>query len=95
MKIQNYIEKVAMPEGVTCKSQGEIISIKGPLGEVTKEFKMPALKFSIENNSVVISCDKFGAYEKEKFFTVLAHLKNMINGTQNGYVYMLKVSLID
>jgi large subunit ribosomal protein L6 len=91
MKIKNYTEKIEIPTGVTLKLTGSTISLKGPLGEVTKVFKMPAIDFSSEGNSVVLKIEKFGVYQREQLNTIKAHVKNMIHGCQNGNNYLLKI----
>jgi large subunit ribosomal protein L6 len=91
MKQTNFKEKIEIPADVEFSLGGRIISLKGSKGEVLKEFKMQGFDFNKEGNSLLISCAKYRSRDNEKFFTIKAHIKNMINGVNEGYTYKLKV----
>lgn len=91
MKTINFKDKIEIPSEVQFELVGRRVTIKGPVGEVSKVFKMPMLKFSKEGNLLSIECKKYGKYEKEKLYTVRAHIKNMIQGSKENYLYKLKI----
>lgn len=91
MKQRNFKEKIEIPKGVELKLDGSEVTLKGSAGEVTKLFKMPAFSFTNEGNSLVVACDVYGVRDKQKFFTIKAHIKNLIQGCQEGYTYKLKI----
>jgi len=91
MKIKEFKEKVEVPEDVELAVAGSKVTVKGPNGEVTKEFKMPRFEFSSEGKNLVVSCKDYNIYDKRNFFTVKAHLKNLAKGVQEGYTYNLKI----
>jgi large subunit ribosomal protein L6 len=90
MKQKNFKGAIEIPAGIELKVDGSKVTLKGKLGEVTKVFSMPAFRFSREGAMLVVSCDKYGIYDHEKFMTVKAHLRNMIKGCNEGYLYKLK-----
>lgn len=91
MKIREFKESIACPEGVTLAVTGRTVKMTGKNGECSKEFKMPRFVFSQENNNVVITCKDYNFYDKRNFLTVKAHLGNMIKGVQEGFEYKLKI----
>ncbi|MFT4343173.1 MAG: 50S ribosomal protein L6 [Candidatus Woesearchaeota archaeon] len=91
MKKENFMEKIAAPEGVTVAVNGTTVSVSGSKGEVTKIFRMPRFSFSVENNALVVSCKKYSVYDRCNFMTLTAHLSNMFTGVQEGYEYELKI----
>ena len=91
MKQLNFKEKIEIPEGIELKVDGSKVILKGSAGEVSKLFKMPSFSFVNEGNSLVVACDFYGVRNKQKFFTIKAHIKNMIKGCQEGYIYLLKI----
>lgn len=91
MKTKNFNEKLEIPEDIELELDGSTVKLKGKSGEVSRYFKMPGFKFANEGNSIVVSIDKYGVYENEKFKTIQAHIKNMIQGIQEGFVYKLKI----
>ena len=93
MKIKSLIEDVAVPEGNDIFINDKILKIKGPKGELIREFSEPLIGINVENHNVVIKSLARSLKKKDKrnFRTIRAHIKNMINGVNKGYVYKLKV----
>jgi len=81
---------VSIPSGITLTAEKKgarsiVVSVNGPKGKSTKEFKMLGLDISVSGNTVSIT----GAC---KFVNTLqAHINNMINGVANGYSIKMKV----
>jgi large subunit ribosomal protein L6 len=88
---RKFEEKIEIPQGIQIALDGNKVTLKGKLGEVSKIFKMPMFKLRIDGNNLVVSCERYTTYEHEKFRTIQAHIRNMIKGCQEGYTYMLKV----
>ncbi|MBS3159646.1 50S ribosomal protein L6 [Candidatus Woesearchaeota archaeon] len=85
--------KIKIPENIQITITGPIIKIKGPKGEIEKKLLNPHIEFKIENNELVIICTNKKIKKENKMFTntYRAHIKNMINGVIEGYIYRLKV----
>lgn len=83
-------ETVTLPEGVTATSADGIITVKGPQGEVVKAMKHPKVKIEVDGH-VIFSAVKATKREKTQIFTYRAHLRNMIKGVQEPYVYKVKI----
>ena len=84
-------QKIEMPSGVTAAVANEILTIKGPKGEVSKELKYPLITLKAADNSVLISCSKGTKRQKRVINTFVANVKNMVQGVQEPYQYLLKI----
>jgi len=93
MKIKSLIEDVVVPEGNNISISDKVLKIKGPKGELIREFSEPLIGVNVENHKIVIKSLARNLKKKDKrnFRTIRAHIKNMINGVNNGYIYKLKV----
>jgi large subunit ribosomal protein L6 len=91
MNIKNHKETIIVPESVKLSLNKKIVTVKGEKGEVSKEFKMPRFVFNTEGNKLIITCNGYNVYDRRNFCTIKAHIKNMVHGVNNGYVYYLKI----
>jgi len=87
--------EVEIPEDIEVRLEGErVIIVKGPLGEVRKDFSKVPIKFKIEDNKV-----KYEIYRKgKKGFALINTIKSRINnlfiGVTKGFTYKMKVFYI-
>ena len=84
-KIMSRIGKkeIIIPSGVEVKKDGDVLSVKGPLGELSRSFKGD-LDILIENNIIKVSPKK----ELENLAlwgTFASHISNMIDGVTKGF----------
>jgi large subunit ribosomal protein L6 len=82
---------VQVPEGVTVSLEGRTLSVKGKLGETTKDFKKVNVNLAVQGKSVLIT--PFSEKKKDNVVvnTVLSIIDNMITGVTKGFVYKVKV----
>ena len=73
---------LTLPEGVTITTEGNIVTVKGPKGELSTEIK-ENIKVKVEGNEVTIErkSDEF----KNFHGTANANINNMIIGVTKGY----------
>jgi len=82
--------KIEVPSEVEVKVEGKIVSVKGPKGELKREFKHKNIKIVNEEGLAVVA--KQGTKrEKKNVFTITSHIKNMIEGVTEGFNYKLKI----
>jgi len=92
MTIAGKIEStIAIPGGVSVSQKGNILSVKGTKGELSRNFAHPRVKVVIGEGKVTVSCDYPRIKEKAMVGTYLAHLRNMFRGVTQGYEYHMKV----
>ena len=82
---------IEIPGGVTASLQGRMLSLKGKLGEASKNFDKIGVNITVEGNRVVIS--PFSKKKKDNVIinTVSSIVNNMVTGVTKGYTYRLKV----
>jgi len=83
---------IAVPQGVEVKIEKDILRVKGPKGEVARPFPHKSVEVKAESNKVIISPKDKSSQTKTLVGTFNSHIKNMIAGVQNPYVYKLKVA---
>ncbi|HEU5114426.1 MAG TPA: 50S ribosomal protein L6 [Candidatus Paceibacterota bacterium] len=79
---------ITIPEKTTVAVNGQTVSVKGPLGEISRDFK-PGISFAIDNGAVTVSLNRPEDYVL--WGTYASHLKNMIKGVNQGFVKKLIV----
>ncbi len=85
-------EEVPIPEGVSVEINGKEVRVKGPKGEVARDFSFArSVRILKEDNKVIV--ESYFAKRKQKAVTysIAAHIQNMIDGVTKGYRYKLKI----
>lgn len=80
---------VEIPEGIEVNVANRTITVKGPKGELHREFPKEFVSITKKGNSVVI----LGKANKTKPIvgTFKSHITNMIKGVQEEFVYKMRV----
>lgn len=84
-------ETMETPENIEVSIEGNMVKVKGAQGENKKKFDLKNLKLHKEGNSLKIECKMATKKEKKRINTLLAHLKNMMDGVSNKFEYQLKI----
>lgn len=91
MTIAGKIEStIAIPDGVSVSIDGNTVKVKGPRGELSRNFAHPSVNVAIGKDNLTVSCEYPSIREKAMVGTFHAHLRNMFRGVTNGYTYTLK-----
>ena len=88
---QEIMAEVEAPASVKIAKEGNILSIKGKLGTVKKDFtKIPAT-LTVEGNKVTIK--PYGSRKRDLAVTHTARsiIESMVKGVEKGYTYKLKI----
>ena len=91
MSTNEHISTLEIPEGISVTLEERIMSVKGKLGTVKKDFtKLPAF-LTIETN--ILKIEPYGKRRKDFAISKTAQsiVNNMIKGVQNGYKYKMKI----
>ena len=81
---------IAIPEKTEVTYSAGTITVKGPLGQLTKEFR-PEIEVKIENSEVTLTPSRSSLDVMALWGTYGSHLKNMIAGVHTPYVKKLIV----
>ena len=85
------VHAVDLVKGVTATVDGRVLSVKGPLGTVKKNFNKIHVNIGIDSGKVQIT--SFSAKKKDVVSsnTVSSLVRNMVTGVTEGYLYRMKV----
>lgn len=75
---------ILIPEKVTVTVTGSHVSVKGPLGEISRDFR-PEVTITLENNTLTVAPKGTSIATKAHTGTTVAHLKNMIKGVATPF----------
>lgn len=88
---QDLKREIALPEKVFAELKGAVLEIKGPKGEVKRDFFHPKVKVIIDKSKIIVSSSRATKKEKMALSTFTAHLKGMVKGVVEPFQYKLKV----
>lgn len=83
-------KKIDLPKGVEVSQDGNVVTVKGPKGTVSREIS-PLIKMTVNDNEV--SFDRSGNDNRLRSLhgTTRANVNNMVEGVVNGYTKNLKL----
>ncbi|MET1159413.1 MAG: 50S ribosomal protein L6 [Thermoprotei archaeon] len=86
------VEEVEIPEGVDIEINGLVVTVKGPKGELRRDFSHArGVIIRKENNKVLVETYFANRRKKALVGTIASHIENMIKGVTKGYRYKLKI----
>lgn len=85
MRTINSNQAVKIPKGVSAKVSARIVTIRGPRGKLTRDFRHLAMDIRMINRKKVLVEKWFGAKKEiAAVRTVCSHIDNMIKGELNS-----------
>ena len=88
---EDLIREIELYEGVTANLEGNLLKIKGPQGEVQREFLHPKMDINLEENKVILTVIKGTKREKTILGSFQSHIRNMVSGVRENHLYKLKI----
>lgn len=83
-------KQVEIPEGIEARQEGTSITVKGPKGELSRDFRHPKVRTELKGGVVKFLSDD----ERKKTVALLgtfsAHVTNMVAGVTSGWECKLK-----
>ncbi len=83
-------KEIEIPKGIEV-TLGEIITIKKGKNVISKKLCYPTLEIKKEENKIIIIPKGFTKKEKKIINTFRSHLKWMLKGVEEPYVYQVKI----
>ena len=90
LKLDRIEHNVIIPEGVTATIDGDVVTITGPKGSLSREFASPRHDIFHEGGALLVRIDLPRRKERALAGTWNAHLNNMVKGVTDGFTYTLK-----
>ncbi len=94
MSVQVVENTVEIPENVQLTLDGRKITVQGPKGTIIKDFTHTKLNMSAEGGNLKLSIENPRRTEAALVGTISAHVKNMIKGVTQGWVYKMKIVFV-
>lgn len=91
MRPKKLEDKVIIPQGIDVSQEGKVFRVKGPKGEQTRKLSHRGVVVTKNANEFVFTAANPTKREKKALYTMVSHLRNMIEGAKSGFVYKLKV----
>lgn len=82
---------IEIPENVRVEAKGSEIIVKANGKELKRDFNLPNVSIDVSDKKIRISAKKATKREGKIIGTSEAHIKNMLKGVQEGFVYKLEI----
>jgi len=88
---KELIYETEIPDGVEASIDGKILNVKGEKGENKRAFHYPGIELKLEDKKIIVYCKLATKKEKSMMGVFSAHVKNMVSGVSEGFIYKLKI----
>lgn len=79
---------IEIPAGTTVTVQNNVVTVKGPKGELTRQFR-PIVDIVVDGNTVTCVKKQESSFGRSLWGTYASHVKNMIKGVNTPYTRKL------
>jgi len=83
--------RVRIPRGVKVDIEGPVVKVKGPKGQLERNFRFPQIAMTLDGDDVVILTEADRKRTAAMVGTIQAHVANMCKGVSEGFEYRMKV----
>jgi large subunit ribosomal protein L6 len=83
-------KSIEIPSGIGVKIEGNKVTVKGPKGEISKEFR-PEVGFEIKDGKILLFPKIKTKFTKALWGTYRALISNMVEGVEKGYQKKLEI----
>lgn len=88
----HVVATVDIPEGVEVAIEGSKVRVRGPKGELERDFShAKGVIMRVENSKFVVEAFFARSRTRALVGTIAAHVRNMITGVTKGFRYKLKI----
>lgn len=89
---EGYMQEIIMDKSISVSLANGKLSIKGPKGVLIKEYNDKRITLTLSDDNILkISSKMFNKNIKKISNTFKAHIKNVIKGVKEGYLYEIKI----
>lgn len=79
---------IEIPAKTEAKLAGDVFTVKGPKGELSRAFKS-VVSINIDGNQITLTPNKKDLATTSLWGTYASHIKNMVHGVNEGYTVKL------
>ncbi len=84
-------EEIKVPEGITTTAKDGILTVKGPKGEISRDFNSEKASIAVGQGRIIVTAKRSTKKEKQVAGAFEAHINNMFEGVSKGHHYTLKI----
>ncbi len=88
---EDIIREIPLIKGVTAAFVKNVLTVKGPKGEVSREFVHPRVQIMVDAEKIVVSSLKGTKREKTQVGSFESHIVNILQGVQEPHLYKMKI----
>lgn len=82
---------VALPDGVTASIKGRTITVTGPKGSLSIDFKQDLISIRVSEKEIIVSPKAKSKLASALWGTYRSHLSNMVEGVTKGFEKTLQI----
>jgi large subunit ribosomal protein L6 len=86
-----HTDEIEIPDKVQVEIEDGVVSVKGPLGEMSRRLSDPNISIVKEGGSVHLVNNTGRAKHRALMGTFGAHIRNMVHGVVEGFEYKMKI----
>ena len=90
VKLDQIILNITIPDGVNVSIDGTVFTVSKEGNSLSRDFRHNRITVREGSDGIEVHCDLPRRKEKALCGTWAAHIRNMINGVDVGFVYRLK-----
>jgi large subunit ribosomal protein L6 len=91
-KMKKKLERnIEFPSTIQVSINGDEITVKGNGKESKRRFNMKGIKANVENGKINLVSEKATRRESKMMGTIWAHVKNMIKGINEDFIYEMEI----
>lgn len=83
--------EIKLAETVSSQLDKNILTLKGPKGEVKRDFPDKNISIEQKEGAIILKAPKFNKTNKKIIKSYAAHIRGMVKGSLEGYKYTLKI----
>ncbi len=88
---EDLSKEIEIPEGIEAEVKGREIYVKGEGAEAKRKFNIGKINMEKKENEIVLSAKNATKREKKMINTIAIHIKNMLKGLKEKFIYKLEV----
>jgi large subunit ribosomal protein L6 len=85
------VKVIKVPDKVKVEYKDNALKVTGPKGTLSRSLDNPRISVGVTPKEITVSADLPNRKEYALVGTYEAHIKNMIEGVTNGYIYRMKI----
>ena len=87
-----YSKEIILPDIISIEVDENKVKVSGSKGELKREFKLAYnVKIQKKDNNITVVSESSHRKVKALVGTIAAHIRNMIKGVTEGYIYHMKI----